>query len=146
MEKAVVIDIDGVILDTEGIIKEIYELKLHGSPMWDHFYANCNGKKALFLQNIIPLLECLKDTVHIFISTARNERVREKTENRLKSEKIPYEKIYMRNIGDFRSSPNVKEDHLDQIQQEYEIIAFIDDDLTNCEMARDKGILALRKV
>ena len=30
--------------------------------------------------------------------------------------------------------------------ESYDIIAFIDDDLANCEMAKELGILALRKV
>ena len=98
------------------------------------------------MSNIIPFVNCLKDSVKIFLSTARNERIREETEERLRFENFSYTKLYMRNQGDLRPSSEVKADHLNLIQQEYEVVAFIDDDLTNCQMARDNGILAFRKV
>jgi hypothetical protein len=52
----------------------------------------------------------------------------------------------MRRDNDFRPSHEVKKEHLEQIMQEYNIIAFIDDDLSNCQMAKELGIFTLRKV
>ena len=40
----------------------------------------------------------------------------------------------------------VKREHLIEIMKEFDIIAFIDDDLQNCEMAKELGILSLRRV
>ena len=30
--------------------------------------------------------------------------------------------------------------------KEYDIVMFVDDDLSNCEMAKELGVLALRKI
>ena len=54
--------------------------------------------------------------------------------------------LYMRKDGDYRSSQEVKKDHLIEISKNYDIIAFIDDELSNCQAASNEGILALRKV
>ena len=68
------------------------------------------------------------------------------TKERLHNEGLPYDMLYMRKSDDERPSPEVKKDHLKLITQRFEVIAFIDDDLSNCQMAEQEGILALRKV
>lgn len=40
----------------------------------------------------------------------------------------------------------IKHEHLEEIVSEFDIVAFIDDDLDNCEMAKKLGIMALRRV
>jgi hypothetical protein len=52
----------------------------------------------------------------------------------------------MRKEDDYRPSPEVKKDHLNKVLQKFDIIAFIDDDLANCQMAKEEGIFSLRKV
>ena len=46
--KAIVIDIDGVILDSNLILKEIYDLKLKGDTMWSYFTLIVMGIVFLF--------------------------------------------------------------------------------------------------
>lgn len=145
-EKAIVIDIDGVILSSEIILKEIYNFKLYGNDMWNYFQENCNDRRVLLMEDILTLLNCLKSSVYVILSTSRNESCRKGTENRLHEEEFPYDILYMRDIDDDRPSTEVKKDHLDKIRQKYDIIAFIDDDLNNCLMAKKEGILSLRKV
>ena len=41
--KAIVLDVDGVCLDSSAIIKELFELKLKGDAKWDYFREHCNG-------------------------------------------------------------------------------------------------------
>ena len=145
-EKAIVLDIDGVILDSSMILKEIYNLKLRGDEMWAYFHANCNGPRVSFKENVYPLLNSLKASVRIILSTSRNECCKKETKERLHNEGFPYDMLYMRKSDDERPSPEVKKDHLKLITQRFEVIAFIDDDLSNCQMAEQEGILALRKV
>ena len=142
MKKAIVLDIDGVLLKSDIIFEEIFNLKLRGDVKWDYFHQYCNSERVLFIKNIIPFLH----GAYIILSTARNEKCRKETTERLLKEGLTFEKLLMRKENDYRPSNEVKRDHLKEIMQNYEIVAFIDDDLANCEMAKDLGILALRKV
>lgn len=144
-KKAIVLDIDGVILDSAIVLEEIYNLKLHGDEMWNYFHKHCNGPKVAFIESAFSLLESLDPNVYIILSTARNDRCRKSTEERLHDEGFPYDFLYMRKNEDYRPSPEVKKDHLELISQEFDVIAFIDDELTNCEMAKGEGIFALRR-
>ena len=145
-EKAIVLDIDGVILDSTVILKEIYNLGLRGDEMWTYFHENCNSSRVPFMKSICPLIENFKAHVYIILSTARNDKCRKSTEERLNSEGFPYDYLYMRKDGDYRPSSEVKRDHLKTISQKFDVIAFVDDDLSNCQMAQSEGILALRKI
>ena len=145
MKNAIVVDIDGVLLDTSNIFKELLELKLTGDSKWDYFYKYCNTEKIPFIEGTLNLLRSLHG-IHIFLSTARNERCRKETEQKLLESYVSYCKLLMRRDNDFRPSHEVKKEHLEQIMQEYNIIAFIDDDLSNCQMAKELGIFTLRKV
>ena len=144
--KAVVLDIDGVILKSSIIFKEIYDLQLRSDAMWDYFHKHCNSSRVVVLENIRPFIQSLGKDVIIIISTARNEKCKEATEKRLHEEGFYYEALYMRGKDDYRLSHEVKKDHLQEISKNYDIIAFVDDELLNCQMAEKEGILALRRV
>lgn len=144
--KAIVIDIDGVLLKSDIILKEIFDLGLRGDEMWDYFHQNCNSERVIFLENTLPFLNALDKYIHVVLSTARNDKCRKETEQKLQGVGISFDSLMMRTNGDKRPSPVIKKEHLHQIMQKYEVIAFIDDDLANCEMAKEEGIFALRKV
>jgi len=164
--KCIVIDIDGCLLDTDFILREIFEYKLKGEAKWDYFYDNCNSNRVEVItetkrfldtidsgyyvtkENIIDGFDsytlCDRQKYVMIISTARNEKCREATEDRLFDEHIGYDKMYMRADNDSRPAYMVKKDHLIEIMEDYDIVAFIDDDIDNCEMAKELGILALK--
>lgn len=164
--KAIVCDIDGVLLDSSHIMQEAEDLELYGDLKWDYFYNHCNDVEVIFetkkfldtidsgyyvtKENIIDGFDsythCDRQKYVIIISTARNEKCRTATEDKLFDEHIGYDKMYMRKDGDFRSACEVKKDHLIEIMEEFDIVAFIDDDIDNCEMAKSLGILSLRRV
>lgn len=149
--KCVVIDIDGVILDSAFLFDEIFEKGLKGDDMWDYFHANCNSGKVKVFNNIIPFLNIffplrIEFGIETILLTSRNDKVLEETINKLKEEKIFFDKIIMRKEGDYREASVLKKEVLEELQKEYNIICFIDDDLNNCKAAKELGILSLRRV
>lgn len=144
--KAIVCDIDGVLLDSEHIMQEAEELELYGDLKWDYFYNHCNDVEVIEETKDF-ILKCA-ETIDILLSTARNEKCKETTLNKLQKEGLFFLScdIYMRSENDLRPSCEVKREHLLKIMEEFDIIAFIDDDLENCEMAKELEILALRRV
>lgn len=144
-------DIDGVILNSAFIFEEIFQKKLKGDPMWDYFCAHCNSERvqryeniSYFLSAFILLREFTK--IKIILLTSRNEKIRKETEEKLNKEWILYDKLYMRKNGDYRESHVLKKEALEEIKKNYNIICFIDDDLNNCNAAKELGIFSLRKV
>lgn len=146
--KVIVCDIDGVCLESEFILREIFELGLKGDDKWDYFYKNCNNDMVQEMSGIKTLLELAWVTPFwtVILSTARNEKCREATEEKLRRCGIPFFRLYMRKENDYRDAAEVKREHLQEIVSEFDIVAFIDDDLDNCEMAKKLGIMALRRV
>ena len=146
--RAVVLDLDGVILRTEPIFKEILMQELKGDAKWDYFCENCNREDIEVIKGFRDFYRVLTNALPlaIIISTARNEKCRQSTVEKLTKEHIIFDHLYMRKDGDYRSSAEVKEEHLKEIMDSYEVVAFVDDDLSNCEMARRLGIFAMRKV
>lgn len=145
-KKAIVCDIDGVVLKSDFLLKEIYEKKLKGDEKWEYFDRECNSDRVKLIPSIKPFLNSFEDNVHIIISTARNERCRKGTSNKLWRHRICFDEMYMRAIDDYRDATEVKRDHFKKILEEYEVICFVDDSLENCEVAKEFGILALRCV
>lgn len=147
-EDVIVFDVDGVLLNTEYIFKEIFNLKLKGDAKWDYFIKHCNSDRTQSYKNILDLWFCLSSRYKIFISTARNEKCKKDTLYKLA--KCCFftteDNLLMRKSNDYRPATEVKKEHLLQIMKNFNIILFIDDDLANCEMAKELGILTLRKV
>ena len=161
--KAIVCDVDGVLLQTDFILQEIFELGLKGDEKWDYFYEHCNSNRVTvipetkryidsFINATYEVVEenepnvITIDSVTLIVSTARNERCRIETDEKLYHCGIEPYRIYMRACDDLRSACKVKREHLLKIMEEYDIVAFIDDDLENCEIAKSLEILSLRRV
>jgi predicted secreted acid phosphatase len=150
-ENCIVLDVDGVILDTFFIFEEIFELKLKGDDMWDYFHSNCNSEKVKIIKEckgLLALLYILKMKgipLDIILLTSRNEKVREATEKKLKT-CMYYDKLIMRPKDDYRESHILKKEELQKLEEKYNILMYIDDDLKNCEAGKELGIFTLRKV
>jgi predicted secreted acid phosphatase len=146
MNKAIVLDIDGVLLKSDVIFNEMHDLKLKNDDRWDYFHKNCNSSRVLFMDEMLRFIKNLNPSICVILSTARNEKCRQETIHRLQEENFIFNELYMRADGDKRPSQEIKQAHLKEIKKTFEIVAFIDDDLNNCCMAKEEGILALRKV
>ena len=144
-QKAIVLDIDGVIFDSTFLIQEISNKALKGEEMWKYYYANCNSDRVKVKPQIYNILNGFKDCA-FFISTSRNERCRRETEAKLNEAGIFPDKIYMRQEGDLRESQELKQQHLQEIMKDYDIRLFIDDEIANCQMANNLGIFTMRLI
>lgn len=146
--KAIVIDIDNCVLNSQFILDEIHKLGLKGEDKWEYFYEHCNSDRVEVIEKTKKFLFLfwINDVTMIF-STARNKKCYESTVEKFHKEGIYFDKLLMRKDDDFRPAYEVKREHIEIIRRMgYDIIAFIDDDLQNCEMAKSLGILALRRV
>lgn len=147
--KAIVCDVDGVILQTDFILREIFELGLKGEEKWEYFYEHCNSDRVKAIETFKNFYTTIRYGINdlcCIISTARNERCSDATLKKLARDKIIFDMSYWRKNGDLRPACEVKREHLLKIMEKYDIVAFIDDDLDNCEMAKELGVLALRRV
>lgn len=145
-EQAIVLDVDGVILDSSKVFEELFKRKLKGDEKWEYFRENCNGSDVIFIKNSLKFTQALNKEVKIILLTARNEKCREATETRLKAENFKWDELYMRPENNYEESDILKNKILFELTEIYDIIAFIDDELSNCEAAKNLGILALRKI
>ena len=150
-EKCIVFDIDGCLLDVEPIFRDIYELGIKGSNnRWRYFYNNCNGSQIRANENIRTFYQYLRYSLrpidYSIIITARSEKYRGGTLSKLADEHILCDRLYMRKLDDFRPAYEVKRDYLVELMKEFDIIAFIDDEIKNCKMAKELGIASLRVV
>jgi len=143
--KCVVFDIDGVLLDTSFIIKEIDDKGLTGDEKWNYFYQNCNSNKVKCYETMKAYLKLLiTQGILPILLTARNEHNREQTISKLKTEGIPFFKLYMRPVDNIDSSSEFKKEILIEIQKDYDILLFLDDDPFNVHAAELIGIPALK--
>ena len=149
-ERVAIFDIDGTLLNLEPIFREIYELDIKGSNnRWKYFYQNCNSSRVKANDGVRFLFHRLRysfKSVNSIILTARSEKYREQTLSKLAYENILCDKIYMRKIDDFRPAEEVKRDYLVEIMADYDIVAFFDDEIKNCKMAKELGIASFRVV
>ena len=117
--KAIIFDIDGVVLDTNFLFKEIEELGLKDNDRWDYFHVKCNNDEVKANKGICDLiskyltLESMSD-YHIIFSTAREETIRWQTLNKLNSVidgiiKLGNSRLYMRKENDDRPSYIIKQ-------------------------------------
>ena len=125
--KVIICDIDGVLMD---------------GPWWDDiedFYLNMDSWYPI--DWTVYMVNCFyKLGYKIIFLTARDEKVRVKTTQQLK-ELFPFNiNLYMRPRGDMRESYIVKEEHLMELMEKYDILFAMDDEIPNCQMFKKHGI------
>lgn len=148
---AIICDIDGVLLDTEHIFKKIDELGLTGSSKWEYFNRHANGLEVEADGRVVAILSAFANVGYkIIFVTARSVEIWKHTRAKIDliigqySDFIfPYE-LAMRGVTDYRSSEEVKQDILNDISSDYDIICAIDDDAKNCEMFVKNKILTMQ--
>lgn len=152
MKKAIICDIDGCLLDTGIIFKEIEAQSLTGNKKWDYFHYWANSDKVSFNVALSEILfNFFNQGFEIILLTARSEKIRNQTRARITSENIlaglNYKySLYMRQENDFSPSHESKLKHLKELKQKYFIILAIDDDEENCKMFHQNRILTMKAI
>lgn len=147
MRKAIIFDIDGVLIHSLRMEKQAEKL---GVDYFEYFKSHIEDiSNKDYNQEMIELYQsfCKNHNYHVFVLTARSEEIRHETEEQLYLFSLwqPY-KIYMRKQDDFRPAWQVKKDYLKQIQKEYEVVLAIDDEDDNIRMYRNNQVKNVLKV
>lgn len=149
-QKAIICDIDGVLLDTEHIFEQIEKAGLSGSEKWDYFNRHANDYDVEIDPRVVEMLDVLSKDFQIIFMTARSEEIWKQTRAKiaqaigLYSSSIFNFDLAMRGQNDKRTSAEVKADLLKKAQRFFDIVFAIDDDSENCEMFAQNGILTLQ--
>ena len=143
MSKVILVDVDGTLANS--LHREHY---LETKPKnWSAYYENALEDPVY--EDIIWLVKLLKECGNtILIVTARSEDRREITTKWL-NEKAGlsgvYDKIYMRDIDDYRDDDVCKKDMLDAIRKDgYDPYLVLDDRKMVVDMWRNEGLTCLQ--
>lgn len=128
---AIVCDMDGTLVDVSAIRHYVREALLpdgsYSKKNFDDFH-----KASLFCPAIWDTVDLVQEywerRIDILIVTARGDQYRQTTKDWLHKYAIPYNKLYMRPVGDYRADVEVKRDILMQIENSgWNVVRAIDD-------------------
>lgn len=129
-DDCVIVDIDGTLAHMDG----------KRSP---YDYSKVSGDSVD--KSIRDLVAALDGTMDIVVVSGRKSDCRAETEEWLRSNFVPYEKLYMRDADDSRPDSVVKYEILrDKIVPEYHVVAAIDDRNSVVNMWRSVGVKCLQ--
>lgn len=138
---AIIFDIDGTLADIEHRRHHLDEEK----PNW-HAFNNEMGEDTPN-KPIVALYKTLWDSgnYELILVSGRAEEHRKITENWLVWNEIPFERLLMRPLKDFRADYIIKEEILDKLRAEgKEILFTVDDRKQVVDMWRRNGITCLQ--
>lgn len=150
-QKAIICDIDGVLLDTQHIFERIENAQLTGRDKWDFFNRHANEHDVVADSRVVEILETFSEKgFRIIFLTARMNEIESQTKAKIDmaigqyaNRIFPY-LLIMRPTKNFDSSENVKERWVEILRENYHIFCAIDDDPKNCEMFAKNKILTLQ--
>lgn len=151
LKKAIICDIDGVLLETKHIFEEIEKANLTGASKWDYFNRRANDHDVEVDTRVIEVLETFANQGYkILFVTARSAEIWKQTRAKIDmvigqyAQNIFKYSLAMRGTDDFNASDCVKAELLQQIQEKYDVLFAIDDDKSNCDMFCKNNILTLQ--
>lgn len=134
MSKLLICDIDGVLADCSHRLHYLEEKN------YEAFYSIANMLEDEPIWHGIELFNNIRQNLSsfdIYLLTGRPERTRKITEMWLRYYSIEYSKMFMREDGDYRPSPEVKVDLMKELEERIKRYDkgvggyFIDDDPEN---------------
>lgn len=151
LKKAIICDIDGVLLETKHIFEEIEKVNLTGASRWDYFNRRANDHDVEIDSRVVEFLETFANQGYkILFVTARSEEIAKQTSAKIDMAIAKYAQnvfkygLAMRGVDDYGASDCVKAELLHQIKQKYDVLLAIDDEKSNCDMFRQDNILTLQ--
>jgi hydroxymethylpyrimidine pyrophosphatase-like HAD family hydrolase len=152
-QKAIICDIDGVLLDTSHIFERIEKAGLTGDEMWDFFNRHANDYDVEVDSRIVELLETFANQgFRIIFLTARSIEIEKQTRAKIElaiarfSESIFDFLLIMRPSRNTDSAEKMKESWLQLLRQKYNVMFAIDDDDKNCEMFAKNNLLVMKSL
>jgi predicted secreted acid phosphatase len=143
-KKAVIVDMDGTLVDVSAIRHYVTATLKEDGSYDEHKDFDAFHKASVLCpahHDVIDRVEYYwQQKCDILIVTARSEQYARTTRDWLYKYAVPYTKIYMRSVGDFRSDVDVKRDMLEEIQQEWDIKHALDDNPSVVALWRENGI------
>ena len=140
MEKAIIVDLDGTLADITHRVHHVQSTKKN----WKAFYEAIphdvpNGW-------CIELILAMKGRGYqILFLTGRDDLHMEKSREWLSRHAIPFDRLYMRKVGDHRQDDVVKSEiYQREIKNQYEILFVVEDRLKVVEMWRRIGLTCLQ--
>lgn len=143
LPRAVVVDMDGTLLDTTSILHHVWA----GHPDWAG-RANLDAfhQESAWCPPIPTTVAAARghhaDGTTVLIVTGRAEKWRQLSETWLDEAEVPRAGVWMRTDGDQRSARIVKAEILAKLQAEYDIIHAYDDDPEVIAMWAEQNIPA----
>ena len=141
MEKVLICDIDGCVIDTSGIWIDSKLSMIPKEKEFEFFEKQANNYDNPVCWECVNFVNAFKHTVDkIIFMTARSEVLRAGTLQRLK-EVINVDFILMMRPIDNKDTPELlKESMLMQVQNYYKVLLAIDDNVETCKMYEKHGI------
>ena len=150
-QKAIICDIDGVLLDTEHIFKKIDKLGLTGTSKWEYFNRHANEYDVEIDSSVIEILEVFAEKgFRIIFLTARMNEIESYTKAKIDVAIAQYASrifrylLLTRPTRNFDESSKVKQMWVELLREKYDIYCAIDDEIENCEMFAKNKILTLQ--
>lgn len=146
---AFICDIDNCYTDSREWIKSVPTGTERGA--WDEWQ-----RKIHLAQPNQPVINLVNDIVNhldmeILFITGREDRNYQKEHTIEQLEKFSHGvlevgkncHLYMRGNCDYRPAHEVKDELLDELETEYEFVAAIDDDESNCQLYEERNIVSI---
>jgi predicted kinase len=135
-KSVILVDMDGTLNDVRGVRHYIADPKRKD---FDSFHRMSEFEPAND-----EVVDMIKDAhaagFGVLVTTARSEPYRETTQKWLDDHNIPYENIFMRPEGDFRSDYEVKKDMFQEITKHYDVVRAVDDNPQAIQAWRENGV------
>ena len=151
-EKAIVVDIDGVLLDVSLLYKEIENLGLDGQAKWNFFHENANNPKyAVKVDKFFNLVNMYAQAGYkIIVLTSRRDLIGKSTLHYLLNGDVKLDNLtemVLRPI-DKEGTPSYlyKKEEIQKLHKRYDIELILDDEYANCAIFRQLGFTVLRVI
>lgn len=151
-EKAIVVDIDGCLLDVSLLYKEASSKQVTDEAFWSFFHENANNSEySVKIQHIFDLVNFYENAGYkIIILTARRDLIGPATLNYLLSGAIKLNNVTMMvcRTEEMEGMPShlYKKQEIQKLSNLYQIDLIIDDEYANCAIFRELGFTVLRVI
>lgn len=151
-EKAIVVDIDGVLLDVSLLYKQIENLGLEGQAKWNFFHENANNPKyAVKVDKFFNLVNMYVQAGYkIIVLTSRRDLIGKSTLHYLLNGDVKLDNLteMVLRPANKEGTPSYlyKKEEIQKLHKRYDIELIIDDEYANCAIFRQLGFTVLRVI